>query len=72
MISSLQANRFLLLNTVVGLTVNIVLDYVLMRGSGIALSRSVVYVAVCGVLTFVLFRKLKAIENCGLGMRESL
>jgi putative peptidoglycan lipid II flippase len=73
-ISSLQANRFLLLNTVVGLTVNIVLDYVLMRVmgvTGIALSRSVVYVASCSVLTFVLFRKLKVVENNGLSMRES-
>jgi putative peptidoglycan lipid II flippase len=66
MISSLQANRFLLLNTVVGLTVNIVLDYVLMRVmgvAGIALARSLVYVASCTVLAIVLYRKLKTIED---------
>ena len=66
MISSLQANRVLLWNTVVGLTVNIVLDYVLMRVmgvAGIALSRSVVYIASCSVLAVVLYRKLKTVDQ---------
>lgn len=66
MISSLQANRLLLLNTVIGLAANIVLDYVLMRVmgvAGIALARSLVYVVSCTVLAIVLYRKLKTIEK---------
>jgi putative peptidoglycan lipid II flippase len=72
MISSLQVNHVLLWNTIIGFTVNILLDYVLMHlmgVAGIALSTSLVYAATCVFLAAVLFRKLRAKEkeasSCG-------
>ena len=67
MISSLQVNHVLLWNTIVGVTLNVVLDYVLMHVmgvAGIALSTSLVYAASCAILTMVLYRKLKT-ANAG-------
>jgi putative peptidoglycan lipid II flippase len=72
MISSLQVNHVLLLNTILAFTLNIVLDYVLMHVmgvAGIALSTSLVYVATCTFLGMVLYRKLRKREtepsSCG-------
>jgi putative peptidoglycan lipid II flippase len=72
MISSLQMNHVLLWNTLLGFTVNIALDYVLMRVmgvAGIALSTSLVYTATCAFLATVLYRRLRATEvktsSCG-------
>ena len=62
MISSLQVNHVLLWNTILGFTVNIVLDYLLMRVmgvAGIALSTSLTYAATCTFLGVVLYRKLR-------------
>jgi putative peptidoglycan lipid II flippase len=63
-ISSLQVNHFLLWNTILGLTLNVVLDCVLMRVmgvAGIALSTSLVYAATCTFLATVLYRKLRTV-----------
>jgi putative peptidoglycan lipid II flippase len=72
MISSLEINHVLLWNTIIGFTVNVVLDYVLMHVmgvAGIALSTSLVYAATCTFLGTVLYRKLRRIEletsSCG-------
>jgi putative peptidoglycan lipid II flippase len=62
MISSLQVNHVLLWNTILGVTLNVVLDYVLMHVmgvAGIALSTSLVYAASCAILAMVLYRKLR-------------
>jgi putative peptidoglycan lipid II flippase len=65
-ISSLQMNHVLLWNTILGFTINIGLDCVLMRVmgvAGIALSTSLVYVAACAFLAAVLHRKLSERER---------
>ena len=65
MISSLQMNHVLLWNTLLGFTLNIALDYVLMQVmgvAGIALSTSLVYTATCAFLAAVLYRRLRTTE----------
>jgi putative peptidoglycan lipid II flippase len=65
MISSLQVNHVLLWNTIIGFTVNVVLNYLLMSVmgvAGIALSTSLVYAACCTFLATALYRKLRRIE----------
>lgn len=62
MISSLQVNHVLVWNTILGFTVNIVLDYVLMQVmgvAGIALSTSLMYAVACTFLGVMLYRKLR-------------
>jgi putative peptidoglycan lipid II flippase len=62
MVSSLQVNQVLLWNTIIGFTVNVLLDLVLTRVigvAGIALSTSLVYVASCTFLATVVYRKLR-------------
>jgi putative peptidoglycan lipid II flippase len=65
MISSLQVNHVLVWNTIIGFTVNVVLDYAFMRVmgvAGIALSTSLMYAATCTFLGTVLYRKLRRTE----------
>jgi putative peptidoglycan lipid II flippase len=62
MVSSLQVNQVLLWNTIIGFTVNLLLDLVLTRVigvAGIALSTSLVYVASCTFLATLVYRKLR-------------
>jgi len=65
-ISSLQANLVLVWNTILAFTVNILLNWVLMRimgVAGIALSTTLVYTSTSIFLGVALFRKLKTRER---------
>ncbi|SRR5579862_808602 len=66
MISSLQANQVLMWGTIISFVVNISLNWLLMRWmgvAGIALSTSIVYVALSIFLGGVLWRKLDAVSK---------
>lgn len=66
LISSLQANRILMWGTVISFTVNITMDFLLMRilgVAGIALSTTLVMVISCSFLSLMLYKKLKNVAS---------
>lgn len=66
LLSALKANHILMWGTLISFTLNITLDYVLMKWlgvSGIALSTGVVYLGALGYLSFMALRVLKRAED---------